>query len=55
MFSFSSIFPTGTVDGLFRAHYVTWSAQQKIEVAGPEYLRNVIRIVTETGLRIYRS
>ncbi len=41
------------VDGLFRPHYVTWSEQQKIEFAAPEYLRNVIRIVTETGLRIY--
>ena len=38
------------VDGLFRPHYVTWSEQQKIEFAAPEYLRNVIRIVTETGL-----
>jgi hypothetical protein len=43
------------VDGLFRPHYVTCSEQQKIEVAGPEYLRNVIRIVTETGLRIYKE
>ena len=43
------------VDGLFRPHYVTWSEQQKIEVAGPEYLRNVIRIVTETGLRIHKE
>ncbi len=43
------------VDGLFRPHYVTWSEQQKIEAAGPEYLRNVIRIVTETGLRIYKE
>jgi integrase len=40
------------VDGLFRPHYVTWSEQQKIESAAPEDLRNVIRIVTETGLRI---
>ena len=43
------------VDGLFRPHYVTWSEQQKIELAAPEYLRNVIRIVTETGLRIYKE
>jgi Arc/MetJ-type ribon-helix-helix transcriptional regulator len=32
-----------------------WSEQQKIEFAAPEYLRNVIRIVTETGLRIYKE
>jgi len=43
------------VNGLFRPHYVTWSEQQKIEVTAPEYLRNVIRIVTETGLRIYKE
>jgi len=43
------------VDGLFRPHYVTWSEQQKIEFSAPAYLRNVIRIVTETGLRIYKE
>lgn len=42
-------------DGLFRPHYVTWSEQRKIEFSAPEYLRNVIRIVTETGLRIYKE
>ena len=34
---------------------MTWSEQQNIEFHAPEYLRNVIRIVTETGLRIYRE
>jgi integrase len=43
------------VDGLFRPHYVSWSEQQRIEQAAPEYLRNVIRIITETGLRIYKE
>jgi integrase len=43
------------VKGLFRPHYVTWSEQQQIESHGPQYLRNVIRIVTETGLRIYKE
>ena len=43
------------VDGLFRPHYVTWSEQQQIESHGPQYLRNVVRIVTETGLRIYKE
>ena len=41
--------------GLFRPHYVAWSEQQKIEASGPQYLRNVIRIITESGLRIYRK
>ena len=43
------------VDGLFRPHYVAWSEQKKIEFSAPGYLRNVIRIVTETGLRIYKE
>jgi integrase len=43
------------VKGLFRPHYVTWSEQQQIEFHGPRYLRNVVRIITETGLRIYKE
>ena len=43
------------VKGLFRPHYVTWSEQQRIESSAPQYLRNVIRIITETGLRIYKE
>jgi integrase len=41
------------VKGLFRPHYVTWSEQLKIETAAPDYLRNVIRIITDAGLRLY--
>jgi integrase len=36
-------------------HYVTWSEQQRIESHAPQYLRNVIRIITETGLRVYKE
>ena len=43
------------VKGLFRPHYVTWSEQQRIESYGPQHLRNVIRIITETGLRVYKE
>lgn len=43
------------VKGLFRPHYVAWSEQQKIESRAPQYLRNVVRIITETGLRIYKE
>jgi integrase len=43
------------VKGLFRPHYMTWSEQTKIEAHAPEYLKNVIRIVTETGLRVYKE
>ena len=29
--------------------------QQRIESHAPQYLRNVIRIITETGLRVYKE
>jgi integrase len=44
-----------TVKGLFRPHYVSWSEQQRIEAAAPSYLCNIVRIVTESGLRIYKE
>ena len=43
------------VKGLFRPHYMTWSEQAAIEEKSPAYLRNVIRIITETGLRVYKE
>jgi integrase len=41
--------------GPFRPHYMTWAEQIKIEEHAPAYPRNVIRIITETGLRTYRE
>ena len=41
--------------GLFRPHYVTWPEQERIEAQAPAYLRNIVRIITETGLRIYKE
>lgn len=43
------------VKGLFRPHYMSWSEQQRIEFQAPEYLRNIIRIITESGLRVYKE
>jgi len=43
------------VKSLFRPHYVTWSEQRTIETHAPEYLRNVVRMITETGLRVYKE
>ena len=43
------------VKGLFRPHYMGWAEQQQIEFQAPEYLRNIIRIITETGLRVYKE
>lgn len=34
---------------------MTWSEQTEIERHAPTYLRNVIRIITETGLRVYKE
>ena len=44
-----------SLKGLFRPHYVSWSEQQKIEAHAPEYLRNIVRIITEVGLRVYKE
>jgi integrase len=41
--------------GLFRPHYMTWSEQQQIEFHAPDYLANAVRIITETGLRVYKE
>ena len=43
------------VKGLFRPHYVSWSEQLKLESCAPAHLRNVVRIITETGLRVYKE
>jgi len=43
------------VRSMFRPHYMSWSEQQRIEFHAPGYLRNIIRIITETGLRIYKE
>jgi len=44
-----------TLKGLFRPHYVTWSEQQKIENNSIPHLRNAIRIIAETGLRVKKE
>lgn len=44
-----------TLKALFRPHYMSWSEQQRIEFFAPDYLKNVIRIITETGLRVYKE
>src|SRR5712691_1435546 len=43
------------VKKLFRPHYVSWSEQHQIEFHAPAHLRNVVRIITETGLRVYKE
>ena len=41
--------------GLFRPHYVTWSEQQLIEKNAVPHLRNAVRIIAETGLRVKKE
>jgi integrase len=43
------------VKGLFRPHYMSWTQQGRIEAQAPRYLRNVIRVISETGLRVYKE
>src|SRR6202007_863069 len=44
-----------SLKGLFRPHYVTWSEQQLIEKNAVPHMRNAIRIIAETGLRVKKE
>ena len=44
-----------SLKGLFRPHYVTWSEQQLIGRNAMPHLRNAIRIIAETGLRVKKE
>ncbi len=43
------------VKGLFRPHYMSRSEQQRIQAHAPKHLRNIITIITETGLRVFKE
>lgn len=43
------------VKGTFRPHYVSWSEQKRIEQHAQPHLRNIVQIITETGLRVYKE
>jgi len=32
-----------------------WSEQRRIEISAPEYLHNIVRIISETGLRVIQG
>ena len=51
----SSVEFSVVIKRLFKPHYVTWSEQERIERHSPQFLRNVVRILTETGLRINKE
>lgn len=43
------------VKGRLRPHYMSWSEQQRIEFHAPAYLATAVRIIAETGLRVYKE
>lgn len=48
-------FPVSVKNSTRKPHYVTSSEQERIELAAPSYLRHVVVIMTEMGLRPYRE
>ena len=44
-------FPVSVAKSTRKPHYMTATEQTKIEFAAPSYLRNVVVILSETGLR----
>ena len=36
-------------------HYVSWSEQKRIELHAQPHLPNIVRIITETGIRVYKE
>ncbi len=48
-------FPVSVKNSTRKPHYMSSSEQERIELVGPSYLRHVIVIMTEMGLRLYRE
>jgi integrase len=48
-------FPVSVGKTTRKPHYMTASEQELIEVVAPPYLKNVIRIISEMGLRPYKE
>ena len=48
-------FPVSVKKTTRKPHYMTASEQEKIELAAPDYLRHVIVIISEMGLRPYKE
>jgi integrase len=44
-------FPVSVGKSTRKPHYMTWSEQAKIEAAAPSYIRNIVVIMSELGLR----
>ncbi len=48
-------FPVSVKNSTRKPHYMTLSEQERIELVAPSYLRHVIVIMTETGLRPFKE
>lgn len=48
-------FPVSVKNSTRKPHYMTSIEQQRIELLAPSYLKHVVLIMTETGLRPYRE
>jgi len=48
-------FPVSVKNSTRKPHYMTFSEQARIELVAPSYLRHVVVIMTEIGLRPYRE
>jgi integrase len=48
-------FPVSIAKTTRKPHYMTASEQERIEVVAPRYLKNVIMIISEMGLRPYKE
>ncbi len=48
-------FPVSVKNSTRKPHYMTFSEQERIEFLAPSYLRHVVVIMTEMGLRPYRE
>jgi integrase len=48
-------FPVALAGTTRKPHYLTASEQERLEACAPAYLRHIIVIMTETGLRPYRE
>lgn len=48
-------FPASVKNSTRKPHYLSFSEQQRIEIFAPSYLRHVVVILTEMGLRPYKE
>jgi integrase len=48
-------FPVSVTNSTRKPHYMTFTEQERIEFVAPSYLRHVVLIMTEMGLRPYRE